>query len=821
MTDVVSGAVVLWVRSVLRRRRASTAALAVIAGLSAGAIGVAFEIAGRGNGAVERYVQRTHAQDVVVQGCPPEVADPFSLSFADLITQCVNAPTMQRFEHEVVDTLPEVVDSMLVGVAVTAIVDPASPNGWGHGILTQIYGEIDPAIRQHELFVAGRPPDPAAPDEVIVGEQASKVGNIHVGDVLELASWRQDELDVATASGLPPQTASFKSTVVGIVRTPKDVQTHREWTTDEFFLPDGLFAGPGWLAAHGSTLAGYGFAVSVELRAGVTPGDFEQALYAGSKGWAAAPPDPSTEIDVPSLERVVAAERQAVLIIAVIGLVAAAAIIALILGRQLRRELDDHLVLAALGMRRRGISVGSALRTLTAALPAAVIAIALVVVLSPLAPIGLARQLEFDHPVRVDWAVLFVIAIGIPLWFVLVATTVVLVEVRRTRTGSHRHSGSFAVPLSPVPRAAVMITRGGSLRLAVFAGSVAIAGAVAAGGLIRSFDAVTGDPARYGAWWDVAVGEYAEDDAVQAGIATVTAHPWVAEAAGFLEDARAAIVDGHDASYISLEPYAGDPQMTMVEGIAPRADDEIALGAATAHRLHKTVGDTVQLTSHFDFAYAATMHISGIAVLNNPVSSASNAGEGIVIRPAVADQVEGREQVASAIVIRIDPNADRDTAIATLFHEFAGSARRPGPQADVANLERLRRAPWLITGLVAVLALASLVHALVLVIQRHRRDLAVLGAIGLTLGQRRRVGTLASCGVGLACAVVGVPVGVVIGRWIWRVVARRVSVPVAPVIAWNGAILAAAVAVLVATVVGLTAGRRSARRFVAAQLHAE
>ncbi len=73
------GAVVLWVRSVLRRSRVATVSIVLLAGVSAGVVGSAFQAVRRAEGSIERHAARSASYDVIVNGCPPEVPDPYDV----------------------------------------------------------------------------------------------------------------------------------------------------------------------------------------------------------------------------------------------------------------------------------------------------------------------------------------------------------------------------------------------------------------------------------------------------------------------------------------------------------------------------------------------------------------------------------------------------------------------------------------------------------------------------------------------------------------------------------------------------------------------
>ena len=815
-------AVVLWVRSILRRRRTATVVLAVLAGLSVGIVGAAFQAARRADGAVQRSANRSRSYDLVLQGCPPEVGNPDDLSFQEVIDRCVGNDAARRFATEVVATVPGLESWTTVGTLVVGVLDDSARNGWGRGVLVQAVGSPDPVgAVEHSIVVAGRAADQTAADEVVIGELAARAGHVHVGDRIRLASWRQEDLDTATSLGLAPQTDPFESTVVGIIRTGKDVQTSSSTDLTGPYLPDGLYAGPGWVAAHGDGLAMYGFAVAVRLKDG--PGgskSFTSALQQASQGWFISPPDTTTDFDVPSLQRVVQAERQALLITAAIAVIAVVVFIGLTLARQLRRELGEGAALSSLGLTRRGLIAAAVIRALVVGMIAAALAIATVVVVSPAGPLGIARRLEYSHPIRLDWSVIAVVVVTVPLFFATVAIVSAASTAQALRRPARGDRTASTVPLGAVPRAALNFARGGSPRVAVAVGAVAVAAAVAAGALINSFDTVFDHPLKYGAWWDVAVGQYSDAGPAQAGVDALTRNPNVVDIAGFLEDANTAKVDGAIVPFISLVPFLGHPETVMASGRAPAKADEAALGAATARRLHKRIGDTIEITSAALSALDKKVTITGIAVLNDPVTSVSNAGDGVVLHPDVALGLDVG-QVSQSIVVRLDPSVDRQAAIESVFRDFPGSARLAQPQTDLANLQRLRFAPWLIAALVGALALASLVHALVTLLQRHTRDLAVLAVLGLTKRQRRRVGVDASVAIVGGCIVVGVPVGLVLGGWIWRVVGHRISIPSGPVTPLAPTVLAPLVALVIAVGVATVATRWFTRGTPATQLRTE
>jgi len=153
--------------------------------------------------------------------------------------------------------------------------------------------------------------------------------------------------------------------------------------------------------------------------------------------------------------------------------------------------------------------------------------------------------------------------------------------------------------------------------------------------------------------------------------------------------------------------------------------------------------------------------------------------------------------------------------------DFSGSIREAVPQVDLRNLERLRTVPWLIAGLIAILALATLVHALVTILGRNRVTLAVLSAIGFTRRQRRGVAVFASVVLVAIGVVIGIPIGLILSARIWHAVSVGIDLPTPTTVPWNTLIVATAGALGLAAVVALIASRGSARLTPSEQLRVE
>jgi predicted lysophospholipase L1 biosynthesis ABC-type transport system permease subunit len=613
------------------------------------------------------------------------------------------------------------------------------------------------------------------------------------------------------------------SKVVGVVRNLDDVQSSGAGKLSEGIPGDfNVAAGPAWMAAHAAGFPGYGSAVLVRLRSGpssVKP--FEALLNTAPGGWFNQA-SPVIDTDTGSIRRVIDLERNALLVFAAVAILAGVAFVGLTLMRQLTRESAESELLLALGMTRRDLHVLNVVRALTIAAGACVVAVVTVVALSPLGPLGLARKLEFDLGVRLDLLVIVSTVLAIVLSFALAGLVTPVAtgdhDAARVRVRPSRFDPALRV-IGPVATVGATVARGRSSRAAVAVTAVAVAAGIAAGSLIASYDRLASEPRRYGAWWDVAVGQYSEPSALEEGVAKLRANPAVDAAAGYLEQADVAAVDGSSTRILALQRYVGHRGPVMARGRAPTSDSEVALGRATARRIHKSVGDQVTVVSSDDTKLR--LRVVGIVVVNDPVSPQASAGDGAFIRPSVYDALAGPGSIPQSIVIRLDPHRDRAAAIESVRRDFAGSIREVTPQVGARDLGRLRTVPWLIAGLIALLALATFVHALVTVLGRNRTTLAVLAVLGFRRRQRRRVGLFAGLLLVALGIAIGIPAGLLLGSAVWAAVANGIDLPSGAVLAWPVAVAAAIAAIGVAVVVALVAGTGPLRTTPSEQLRVE
>ena len=175
------------------------------------------------------------------------------------------------------------------------------------------------------------------------------------------------------------------------------------------------------------------------------------------------------------------------------------------------------------------------------------------------------------------------------------------------------------------------------------------------------------------------------------------------------------------------------------------------------------------------------------------------------------------------VLVRYAPGADSlrtFNAVEEGLQTVELRGRRP---QVVSGLSRIRLVPTLLLIGLLVLVAAATAHVLLVSVAGHRRDVAVLRALGFTRRQSWTSVTVHAGVLALTACLVGIPIGVIFGRAAWGRIAGSLYVvprPMAPLplLALIGLVLVAVavVASLVpsARAVAPQARRRAARRLI-------
>ncbi len=302
-------------------------------------------------------------------------------------------------------------------------------------------------------------------------------------------------------------------------------------------------------------------------------------------------------------------------------------------------------------------------------------------------------------------------------------------------------------------------TGGGSSPRAAVIGMVAVfgllVGALTFGASLGGF---VGDSGRWGANFDVGIGSGGNE--VPADIqATLEADPNVSGLTLFGTILTKVGDDSFDVT--GMQPVVGSVTPVMLTGRLPQGEDEIAIGQVAAGRFGVAAGDELVVTGA---GGARTMHVSGLAIVPN-VEGAPGVGEGGVVTFAAMQRLDPSAALTVAGVRLRESGSDTIAEVSDRLGVRVGQQDRP---AVIVNLDRVRAIPYVVGATLALLAISSLTHQLIVSAVRRRRDVAVLRALG---ADRHWVTSAVHWQATLFTIVVlalAIPIGIVAGVIVFR-----------------------------------------------------
>jgi ABC-type lipoprotein release transport system permease subunit len=675
--------------------------------------------------------------------------------------------------------------------------------------------------------VKGRRANPNAANEINIGESLAAQLHIGVGGHLDLGSYTPQQI-AAFQSGSSnvsnrPQGPPVHLDVVGIVRRPLDL---------------GVLGGaggvvlmsPAFAREHASDIGTFGGDIlRVRTR---TPSDLPAVTAAARRIFGKAPDFSvqSLAIESEGARNAIDVLTVALYVFAAVAGIAGLVAIAIVLNREVSISAADEPTLQALGTSRRQRVAINATRPLVIAGVGALLAVGVAIAASPLLPFGVARKADPDPGLHADWIVL---GIGLAAVFLVVVLLAWIAARRSDRLASRAHragrarvgtrvaDAANAAGLAPPAAAGLrMAVEPGSGDTAVplrsaFVGVVfGVVGVVAVIVFASGLHHVATTPRLYGWTWSTAAetqqGSCDRNDAGlsrQPGVSAVAAICYI--------DID---IDGRPVVGWGLTPIAGSIGPEIVRGAAPRTPDEVALGVKTLDALHKKIGDTVE--AHGPTG-SVTYRIVGTTVFPRLADPQPLADGAWFTQPGLAPVQQSSENFTRFVVARLAPGADRAAIDAKL-----GQQRNIGVVEDsirpveISRLQQINWFPAVLAGLLALLALIAVAHALVTGTRRRRRDLALLKTLGFDRSQLRTTIACQATAIAVVGLVVGIPLGLLIGNTVWRVVANGLGVAdvvAAPVLV----LLIIPVVVLLVNAVAYFPGRAAARTRPAVALRAE
>jgi len=806
--------------SLLSQRWRSWLVLAGLVAITSGASLAALAAGARTDGAVPSLVSSTKSPDLLtVSGGPP------GLGFAQVTSTQIGA--LPGVIHDEVGVVFEFQTAAIAGQTFTA----------GQNALAVValpVGSPQPGDLAAKL-VAGRLPDPGRPDEVLADYALQRsIPGLRVGSVVGLKLYTSSESQ-DLENGVQGPGPSLTLHVVGIdlsgISLPGGHEAGFLTVTPAFVRQEAaqaLTIETDLLRLAGGASGAPRTEAALQAVPGVEPG-FGNMLVI------------STDAAYSAIERSIHPQVVGWWTLAALAGLGAIVVLAQGLARQSAAEAPVYATMAALGMRPVEILQLGLARCLAVGVAGSVGAIALAYALSPLTPVGEARQSVTARGLVFDPALLLlgglaivvaVLAVGVwPCW-----------RATRARTGFQ--GGGEAAAVRRPSSVVVWLSRAGGSPAALIgtrqalergrspssppAGS-AIAGAVLAIAALTgtaifgaSLAHLLATPRLYGD--DYSLGTPPGGTAAPSGVdVTEVLDSLVAPLPGVTQisvgGASAGTAGSATVSVLALASLKGPPLLSIVSGRSPSGPGEVALGAATMRQLHTRVGSTVVIApvtqtvtfrvvgeASFPFEYdgatgglgnGVAMTVDGVIAAGCPPEECTTTQSPIVF-VGFARDATGRASLAKVEAEARDPNSP-------LFYLSLGPPSANTP-TSLVNFGEAVNFPLLVTLSVVVFAVASLLHALVVGVIRRRREIGILKSLGFLRRQVGAVVTWQSVTVLVVGLIVGIPLGVAIGRGVWGVFAAEVGVVNATIVpAWQIVALAAGALVAALAISGIPA----------------
>jgi hypothetical protein len=488
----------------------------------------------------------------------------------------------------------------------------------------------------------------------------------------------------------------------------------------------------------------------------------------------------------------------------------------------------------AIGTDRRTAVRALVLPAAVTAVTAGVTSVGVAIALSERFPISHARRYDLDIGFHADWTVLGLAAVAVIAAVVATAFLSALWTVagRRRTDRSPSKVGTWVTQVGLPPALAIgsrLAVEPGRGRRAVPVRSALVGAIVGVLGVVTCFTFRAGladaaaSPERSGIVWNYVVASGDGQVPAKAVAAVVGDHD--VESVLHAVWVRAVRINGITTPTFGMDALKGHLTSVVLEGHAPRSSHEIAFGPSTLHALNLHIGERVSVGTKP--GYQAT--IVGTALL--PESSHTDYDQsGWMTSAGLRDAVGPTN--------RLDPNDFEDyllvkwtrgAHVGAAEHHLAGL--EPGNDAfftsrvelptAVTSLGELRSLPLALGVFFALLASATVAHALVTTVRRRRQELAVLRSIGFTRRQARVAIAWQATLLALAGAIVGIPLGIAGGRLVWRWLADSFPVVYVAPVALLAILLAIPISVVIANLLAAGPARAAARIRPAEALRAE
>ncbi|MCE9623229.1 MAG: hypothetical protein K8R99_12870 [Actinomycetia bacterium] len=803
----MTGAGKLWATTNWRRHWPSLALAWVVLALTGVlALGAAMG-ARRAASAFDRLHERTSAAQITVFDLDVGAADEPGLTSTELISRM-----LQR-----------------VGAEGAAIEERFFVSPVGSQLIPtfDIYPIVQRQLLGHPINVpvalTGRLPHQTAALEIAVSQQFAKLLGVQVGESItfESASIAWVERAFSGADSGPTDGPQLEFVVTGIVVSPLD-----------FVAPSGtVYLTTAFGDAYADQIAQF---PRTDIRM-ADEAEASEMMRIGTPNTGDAALDSAIGIyrsqwgDQQQVTDGLRVAASALWIFAIVALVSGLATTSLIIKRLARALSTDAQVLSSLGVTRVGQAAHGALLLAPVIVFGVTASCVGALLLAPQARLGLARQVEPDRGIFLDWPLLLVGAVILATVTLLGAvpplrrrsTPIVSAPQAGLHSGLHRR-----FRLSPAIKRPIPITlglrdslgpRGRATVVTAVCLMTLIVTSLAVGASVRRLPT---QPALWGAGGDLVI-DFGEREGGE-------------QADGFLpalgelsNDARVGALTGATVFFpdvgetsttaVALDARIGEPILTVLAGRAPLASDEVAMGRTTMRRLNLGLGDELAVSLN---GVERFFRVVGQVVF--PIGDFTY-DDGLAITAEGSRRFDGFDDSNRIYQVYLSwaDGVDEAQATAYLTDQEYHWLDRHRPPPVVVNLIPVKGLPGLLALFFGGLGLAALAYLLGVSSRAKERQMAVLGALGLRPNERASTLRWQAATVALIAVLVGVPAGLVLGRGVWAAIAHGAGVAVSHSTPMGAIVASAVIAALGALGIALALSGRTGRRRLAELLRAD
>jgi hypothetical protein len=620
-------------------------------------------------------------------------------------------------------------------------------------------------------LVSGRLPDPKVPGEFVAGKRFVESTGSSLGDHFTLATLTQHQADTTGFATENPAGPTVAATLVGQIASPADLS---DPTPGAIFSPS-LLDDP--------TIGTSATIMAVGLRPGATVAQLHDQLGRLSNDpgmWQVA----RAQLVGDDIRSAVSAQAQGLWAVAGLSALAGLVVLGQFLSARVAFGGDEQRRLSALG-ETRGQMIGE--MSLLSAVPI-VIGTAGGTALSLLAsnrfPSGFVRQVEPAPGIRFDGWVVIASAAGMALALMAWVAIGGLAATRRGRPAPRRAAVTdrlaARLPGSALP-AGVRLAfdrsgRRGVVRQGIPALVLAVVCLVGALTFGASLNRLVAEPARWGLNFDFPIGGQGEqqlDPSLTAGIQRehdVSAITYFAQ--------TQANVGSKQLAVLGMDNARGHLVPPVLEGRAPEADDEIALGRLEAEELGTGVGGHVTVQTSRG---TRVFDVVGLEVMPS-LAGNDGVGKDALVRLSALQTLDPTATVTSgAATVRADaPAGTAERIYKRLTHWDPSQGPIPtlasSMPGTILNSNRVRSTPYLLVAVLGALGVLIIGFVVPTSIRRQRREWAVLRTMG---ADRRWITCTAlwqAISITLIPVVLGIPLGLLGGARVFRLFSDAMGV---------------------------------------------